>query len=355
MAFPTTPTRYYVTLVTAPGCTSSDSVFVNVKSFVSLDAGNDTTICLTDAAQLRPISDALHYSWSPASSLDDPISRYPSATPTDTTLYTVTARIGKCLAVDSLRIFTVPYPSITLSPDTTLCYGDTARLSASGGISYQWTPTKGLSSPNIPAPLASPLDTTLYRVAVRDNKGCPKPSYQSVRVNVRPRVRVSAGNDTVVVVGQPLKLTASGGDRYLWSPPAGLDDPSSATPTAMLRSDARYILKAIQGPGCFALDTVKIRVFLTTPNIFVPTAFTPNGDRLNDRLTPIPVGISDFEFFRIFNRWGQLVFSTQRIGEGWDGVFRGIPQGNETFSWQVRGRDYLGNTLFRKGTSTLIR
>jgi len=354
-AFPTTPTRYRVTLVSAPGCTTTDSVFVNVKQFVTLDAGNDTTICLGDSVRLRPFSDGLSYLWSPPATLDDPGAKSPMGGPTGTILYTVSARIGRCVASDSIRVSTVPYPTVGLTPDTTLCYGDSIRLLATGGVTYRWTPDTGLTSTTIPDPVARPGQTTTYRVSVRDIKGCPKPSYDTVRVTILPRIRAFAGNDTMVVAGQPLRLTASGGDSYLWSPPTGLDDPASANPTAILRNDIRYILRAVKGPGCFALDTLSVRVFQTPPDIFVPTAFTPNGDRLNDRLTPIPVGISEFEFFRVYNRWGQLVFSTDRSGQGWNGVFRGIPQGNDTFTWQVRGRDYLGNTIYRKGTSTLIK
>jgi gliding motility-associated-like protein len=355
LAFPTTPTRYRVQLESAPGCATTDSVFVNVKSFVTLEAGNDTTICLTDSLRLNPRSDGLHFQWSPADSFDDPASKTPVTVPRGTATYTVLARIGRCTALDSLRVSTVAYPTVGLTPDTTLCFGDSIRLSASGGILYRWTPDIGLSSSTVPDPVARPAQSTTYRVAVRDNRGCPKPAFDTVRITILPRIRAFAGNDTSIVAGQPLRLSASGGDRYRWTPPANLDDPTSANPVATLRADTRLILQAIRGPGCYALDTVDVRVFQTPPDIFVPTAFTPNGDRLNDRLTPIPVGIASFDFFRVYNRWGQLVFSTQRSREGWDGVFRGVPQGNDTFTWQVQGRDYLGNTIYRKGTSTLIK
>ena len=87
----------------------------------------------------------------------------------------------------------------------------------------------------------------------------------------------------------------------------------------------------------------------------MPTAFTPNSDGLNDLLTPIPVGIESLEFFRVYNRWGQEVFATDRIGKGWDGRLKNREQGSDTFVWQVRGKDYLGRIIYRKGTATLIR
>jgi gliding motility-associated-like protein len=98
-----------------------------------------------------------------------------------------------------------------------------------------------------------------------------------------------------------------------------------------------------------------VRVFKTAPDIFVPTGFTPNGDGLNDFLVPIPAGISEFEYFRVYNRYGQLVFSTTEVGKGWDGKIAGKDQGSDTFAWYVKGRDYTGKAIFKKGTSTLIR
>ena len=107
--------------------------------------------------------------------------------------------------------------------------------------------------------------------------------------------------------------------------------------------------------GCYAFDTVNVKIYKTPPEIFVPTAFTPNDDNLNDRLIPIPVGIAQLVYFKVYNRYGELVFSTEEIGKGWNGVYKGRDQGNESFVWHALGIDYLGNPVFRKGQSTLIR
>jgi gliding motility-associated-like protein len=157
------------------------------------------------------------------------------------------------------------------------------------------------------------------------------------------------------VVGQPLQLNASGGSYYLWSPGTGLSNRDIPDPVAELNDDITYILEVTTQAGCFAFDTMNVRVFKTAPDIFVPTAFTPNSDRLNDFLVPIPAGISELEFFRVYNRWGELVFSTSEVGKGWDGKINGKEQGTDTFVWYVRGRDYTGKTIFKKGSSTLIR
>jgi gliding motility-associated-like protein len=352
---PDVTTKYYVTLTSAPGCTNTDSVLVNVKQFVTLDAGNDTTICLTDTFRLNPSSDGLRFSWQPVASLSNPNIRNPLARPTATTIYSVIANIGSCQATDAFTVTTVPYPAITVSNDTVLCFGDSTQLLASGGISYRWIPATGLSNNTIPNPIARPLLSTTYLVAVRDNEGCPKAAFDSVRVRVIRPVPAFAGNDTAVVVGQPLQLNASGGTYYFWSPSTGLTNRDIPNPVADLNEDISYILKVTTIEGCFAFDTLNVRVFKTAPDIFVPTAFTPNGDRLNDFLVPITAGISELEFFRVYNRWGELVFSTTEVGKGWDGRISGREQGSDTFVWYVKGRDYTGKVIFKKGNSTLIR
>ncbi len=352
---PDVPTKYYATLTSAPGCVNTDSVFVNVKTFVSLSAGPDTTICLTDTVMLKPVSDALSYRWSPVPTLSDPNVKNPVATPTGDITYTVTGNIGKCQATDAVTVRTVPYPTVQTWGDTTICFGDAAQIHASGGVRYQWLPATGLEDNRIPEPIAAPQVTTRYLVAVFDNKGCPKPSYDSVQVAVIPPVPAFAGNDTAVVVGQPLQLNATGGSVFTWRPSSGLNRTDIPDPVADLADSITYFVRVATVEGCFAMDTVHVKVFRTAPDIFIPTAFTPNGDGLNDRLTPIPVGVTKIDYFRVFDRWGRLVFATDRIGEGWDGTLNSVPQGSDGFAWEVRGKDYTGKIIAKKGLTTLIR
>jgi gliding motility-associated-like protein len=352
---PDQPTMYYVTLSSAPGCVNTDSVFVNVKQFVTLDAGPDTLICLSDTLKLRPVSDALSYRWSPAETLSNPNIKNPIARPDKDITYTVTANIGKCQATDAVNIKTVPYPTVITRGDTTICFGDQAQLFASGGTSYRWLPATGLDNNRIPDPIAKPELSTTYLVAVSDNKGCPKPSIDSVTVKVIPPIKAFAGNDTAVVAGQPLQFNATGGEVYTWTPATGLNRNDIPNPVAILSDSVTYVVKVGTRVGCFAMDTVHVKVFKTDPNIFIPTAFTPNGDRLNDKLVPLPVGIASIDYFRVYDRWGQLVFSTSEIGKGWDGTIHGTPQGSDTFAWYVRGTDYTGKVIAKKGLTTLIR
>jgi gliding motility-associated-like protein len=149
-------------------------------------------------------------------------------------------------------------------------------------------------------------------------------------------------------------LSASGAPYFAWSPPTHLSQNDIPNPVAVLNDNMSYVLKAYDAIGCFGLDTINIKVFKTAPDIFVPNAFTPDKS-INNVFRPIPVGISSLVFFRIYNRFGQLVFSTNKIGKGWDGTVNGKPQDSGGFVWMAEGIDYTGKVVTKKGTMVLIR
>ena len=91
------------------------------------------------------------------------------------------------------------------------------------------------------------------------------------------------------------------------------------------------------------------------PDIYVPTGFTPNGDGKNDKFTPFPVGIKSYKYFRVFNRWGQLIFSTTKLHDGWDGKLGGREQPSGAYVWMIEGVTKDDRVITKKGTVTLIR
>jgi gliding motility-associated-like protein len=355
---PPTTTTYYVNL-DDNGCINKDSVRVRVVDFVTLKAFNDTTICQGDGAQLYTTGDGLHFLWMPSANMNNPTSPNPIAITNTNTTYQVTATIGHCSATDNVTVKTVPYPKVNAGLDTTICYHATAQLQASiVASSFTWTPAGSLSNASILNPIATPSRTTGYILTVRDTLGCPKAVSDTVIVTVLPKVNAFAGNDTAVVVGQPLHLTATGGINYVWSPPTALSDFTIADPTAVYDGSIdsiRYTVRVSDEKNCFDSASMTVKIFKTNPQIFVPTAFSPNGDGINDQFRPIGVGIKTIEYFRVYNRWGQLVFSTTVNGNGWDGKIGGKLQSTNTFVWIVKGIDYLDKPFFRKGNVTLIR
>jgi gliding motility-associated-like protein len=273
-----------------------------------------------------------------------------------------------------VNIFNAFFPQSVLTPqDVSICFGNKATLQVTVtiGTNYYWLNTDALYDPNsriissnpyyITAQVA-PASSTKYLLSTQ-NADCPNLRIDTFNVNVIPPLFVNAGNDTSVVVNQPLQLAVissqeTSGISYLWSPSEGLSSTTIYNPIATLgsnRDTITYFVKATTAFGCYAIAKKKITVYKTGPEIFVPSAFTPNGDGRNDIIKPIPVGIFSMDFFRVYNRWGQLLFSTSEINKGWDGTLNGTQQQSGTYIYMVQGKDYIGNTIFRKGTIVLIR
>ena len=355
---PDVPTKYFVAFTDVSGCTTTDSVFVDVKTKVTINAGNDTTICRTDGLTLSPTGDAVKYNWTPATYLNNATIKNPLANPlVDVITYKVIGSIGKCRDSSTVTIKTLPYPPAYAGKDTTVCFGKSVQLNASGGISYQWSPPNFLNDPSISNPLAiNPTVTTQYIVAVKDIIGCPKPAFDTIIVNVTPAVFASAGPaDTTVILGEPLYLHGTGGSTYLWSPSTWLNDPHNANPIALPEDNITYHLKVTSGSNCSDTASIRIKLYKVPPSFYVPTGFSPNNDNNNDILKPILLGMRSLDYFKVFNRSGAKLFSTTQKGSGWDGTFKGSPQDPGTYVWIARGSTFTGEIIIRKGYVVLIR
>jgi gliding motility-associated-like protein len=185
-----------------------------------------------------------------------------------------------------------------------------------------------------------------------------------VLVTVRPRINLFAGNDTSVVYNQLLQLNAvSNGLLFRWTPATALSAANIPNPTAVFRSGIlppgtdtiRYTVTASTPEGCSATDNLLVKVFSTAPTVFVPSAFTPNADGRNDLMRPTLAGMRELSFFRIYNRYGQLVFETRTPGRGWDGKLNGVLQNSGVFVYQCQAIDFEGNTSVVKGSFVLVR
>jgi gliding motility-associated-like protein len=149
-------------------------------------------------------------------------------------------------------------------------------------------------------------------------------------------------------------LTGSGGTVYSWAPATGLDNPAVQDPVTTLFHDQSYILTVKNVEGCGEQDTINIKVY-KGPEIYLPNAFTPNGDGRNDSFKVIGPGIRKLNYFRIYNRWGQLIFESNSLKTGWDGSFRGSPQPAGVFAFTVSAEDSAGKTFSKSGSFLLIR
>ncbi len=354
---PDIPTMYYVRVSDPYGCFKDDSVFVDVKLVVTVNAGPDTSICRSDGFKLRTTSDALQFLWTPATFLSSDTAKNPFANPPVTTTYLVTANIGKCQSQSKVKIIVAPYPPAFAGNDTTICIGFNAQIMASGGSSYNWSPTVYLSNPSIANPqVIQPTSNILYTVTVRDTLGCTKAIKDSVLVRVIQNLLVNAGpRDTSIVEGETITLQATGANTYLWSPGIWISGITIPNPVVAPLDDIEYIVIGTDLNGCKGTDSINIRLFRLDPDMYVPTAFTPNGDGNNDVIRPILLGMRSLNYFKVFNRFGELMFSTTEKEKGWNGVHKGKPQDSGTFVWMAQGVTYKGKLKTKKGYVVLIR
>ena len=254
--------------------------------------------------------------------------------------------------------------NVTEKPGTTIsvqdaCYGDPVLLSAVNMTptvpirQWYWDMGDGQEDSTASVKHYYPRGGiyTVREFAV-NNAGCSSDTMSSQLTIYQTEAKT--GNDTVVAFGQPLQLHATGGEFYQWQPALFLSDPNIADPVAILNDNFEYIVKAYTSFGCPTYDTIHIKAY-KGPALYVPNAFTPDHNGINDRFHPVMVGMQSIDYFEVYNRFGQKVFSYQGDGPGWDGNLNGKPQPVGTYVWMIKGRDYLGNIHTEKGTVVLIR
>lgn len=233
-ASPTTTTTYYVNVTDTIGCSKFDSVTIIVNLPPITDAGIGQIICGTDSVQIggAPTGPAgSGYSWFPNTNMDDSTLANPTVWPfVDTTYYVIVTDINGCVNIDSVLVSLFPATLADAGTDDTICLNDSVQLGATGGTGYLWSPTTGLSNPNIANPMASPDTTTNYLVIVTDSNGCNAIDTVIVEVNSLPPA--DAGLDDWICPGDSTQLNATGGVIYVWSPGTGLSNININNPKA---------------------------------------------------------------------------------------------------------------------------
>ena len=195
-----------------------------------------------------------------------------------------------------------------------------------------------------------------------DINGCASLTTDQMRIDVTPPIKVKTfPYDTIGYTGDQIQILAVSSDsdviNYSWSPSTGLNNPTIANPivtVSAIGDVVKYQVITSTIAGCSGEGYVTIRVY-KGPDIYMPTGFTPNGDGKNDRFTPFPVGIKSLNYYRIFNRWGQLIFSTNRLHDGWDGKLGGADQQSGVYVWMIEGVTKDDRVITKKGTVALIR
>ena len=185
---------------------------------------------------------------------------------------------------------------------------------------------------------------------------CPFPlSIQKRFVRVEKPVAGKNNPEAYAVANLPLTLQARNiGNSALWTPAISLDNAASYTPVFIDNIERTYTIALKTAAGCITIDTQVVKINKNIV-IYVPNAFTPNNDSRDDRLKPFMIGIKELVYFKIFNRWGELVFETKNITEGWDGRYKGNPVQSHTLVWMLQGIGADNKVYNAKGSTVLIR
>lgn len=267
----------------------------------------------------------------------------------------ITNQENGCVDTALQEITVTEVPDARVSSDTTICEGDTILLSASGGDIYQWLPFSFLENSDSSRTLSFPTSNTSYQVIISSNEGCVDTANIDIDVLAKPQSY--SLRDTNIIIGETVDFNVfSGTDfSYLWTPSDGLSCTDCFDPTAQPLISTLYKMQVSDTLGCFnMLDSVFIEVKVAF-TLEIPEGFTPNGDGLNDRIFVRGWGLKELLKFQIYNRWGEVVYESTDFQEGWDGNFKGEPQGIETYVFIVQALTFNDEVIFKKGNFKLIR
>jgi len=357
-----TPGTYPVTLkvTNAWGCIGAADQNVVVEPPPVVTASNDTVVCVGDPATLRGYG-AVTYTWDPPVSLSCTACNPTLASPPVQTMYTVTGTDSRG-CIDTATV-TVRLRTHTVSKawgDTAVCLGVSVQLFDTGGTTYLWLPPKGLNSNTIYNPIATAPYTTIYTVIAK-LAGCI-PDTNQVTVFIYPLPTVDAGPDQRLVAGSTAQLRATGTDiaTYKWWPGETLSCTECFNPVASMTTMTTYNIDVASSHGCRASDSVTILLYCDNSQVFIPNAFTPNGDGENDIFYPRGMGLKTIKTFRVYNRWGQLLFEREGMNlndpqNGWDGSFKGDTPRPDVYVYILEAVCYTGEDIHIKGDVTIIR
>lgn len=356
--------KYAVQLIVTNSSGCADTVVKNIQAYPLpvLDAGPDAIICRGKNITLQA-SGADNYQWMADNTLGCTNCATPLASPLESRMYKLKGSNNfGCEAIDSVKISVKQPFTIQAHLGGAICKGESLQLFANGAEQYEWSPSAGLSKTNADNPHARPDATTTYRVVGKDDYKCFTDTAY-VPITVYPWPAVNAGEDMKVGLGSSVQLKASVSEdaaNIKWTPANGLSCVTCIDPVATPKQTTIYTLEAINKGGCLSKDMVTVHVFCDNSNLFVPNTFSPNSDGHNDVFYPRGKGSFTIRAFRVFNRWGDLVyersnFSPNDANSGWDGMHKGRPAPSDVYIYTLEIICNNSTIFNEKGNVTLIR
>ncbi len=365
------------TLTLAPPPSTGTSIAVKVKPYdgygcpltfftelknnlvLSPNAGKDGLSCNNKPVLIGAAPKAdLVYQWLPSTGLSNAQIGNPFASPDQTTAYVVRVSSvgGGCSATDTVIVrASFIDGSLEMIGKDVFCIdnGDSAVLKVQPTNNIVWYRNdNAINGANQPTYRVSSSGN--YYAQLRNAEGCTMKTEEKAIVmdKAKPGITYPVA---YAVTDLPLSLKARQiGQQVLWNPLISLNNAQSFSPVFQAASEQLYTIEIKTLTECLTVDTQLVKI-IKSIEIYVPTAFTPNGDGKNDLLRPHLRGIKELRYFKVFNRWGQLLFVGTNDQFAWDGRFRGTPQQIQTVVWIAEGIGVDDRTYTRKGTSTLIR
>jgi gliding motility-associated-like protein len=358
---PPAGTTIAVELIPYNGYGCVDTLYAKLIDTLTIvsNAGRDTLSCNQNPVPIGAIpKPGLKYTWTPAAGLTNPNIANPRAGPLIPTQYilTTSSEGGGCFDRDTVFVdASLVDTSLRVVGKLQYCItsNDSAVFFVNPTTSIQWirdnSPISGATQIRYRA-----NQSGVYSAILRNEKGC---IAETSKKNVLIESPVPGINYPIVyaVTNFPQQLQSRiFGVEVEWSPPTFLNNPTSLVPTFTGTSDRQYTIEITTAAGCVTVDIQLVKVFKEV-KFYVPSGFTPNQDGLNDYLKPIPVGVKQFNYFRVYNRWGQLVFDIKDDERGWNGILKGKAQATQVVVWMAEGIGIDNRVYKQNGTCVLIR
>ncbi len=358
---PDTSATYTLT-VYYPGCPNLvDSFHIDVQPVPQVYLGGNRQVCEYDTLHITASVNptwymGYTYAWSPAVSLDNSGTATVVFTAGDSTniILTVTTPAG-CIGVDSAEIIVHPGNFVNFDSSFAVCPGDSVQLfpvANPGPATYVWHPAMYLTDSTSSAPWVHPITSQYYWAVATNQYGCL--DTVSANITVRSNAVLYLPDSITLYPGESYQLSPQTNcTSFEWTPPGGLSDAYISNPVATPEISTKYVVYGYTEWGCKTKDSINIYVDAESL-IALPNAFTP-GNGVNTLFKVLLRGEATLNYFRIYNRWGNLVFTTSDISAGWDGTFHGQPQPYDVYVYEIEAVTSTGTVFHKAGNVTLIR
>ncbi|RQO29958.1 hypothetical protein DBR32_13670 [Taibaiella sp. KBW10] len=346
------------TIINPGGCDSIITLNLTVIATAQQIVAMDSIIaCQYDTVRLEtmalPLNNNYTYQWSPATGLDN--SQHPNVWLRATTTRDYTLRVTRtennlpCSIDHTIHVIVNPGDFLKVNlTDTGICPGNKVSLLATGAQSYAWSPALYLDTVTSSNPVSSAETSMNYTVIGTNNKGCR--DTQQVQITVHPAAVLNIPRSINIYGGETYQMEPlTNAVHFSWFPNSGLNSTGISNPLMSPEVNTRYFVRATTENGCSIFDSTDVYVKGTV--IDMPNAFTPN----NSSFKASKRGIATLHSFKIFNRWGEEVFSTTNIEQGWDGNFKGAAQATGVYIYMIDAITQEGKVFKKQGTVTLVR